>query len=59
MIINITLKIDEEVIQDILERFGKSKEEFRKILTKGLEEDISGIIEDNWELFDEVRFTVD
>lgn len=59
MLINIVLKINEEVIQDISERFGKSKEEFRQILTKNLEEDMSETIGDNWELFDEVSFTVD
>lgn len=46
MLINIVLKIDEEVVQDILKRFGKSKEEFRQILTKSLEEDINKTIED-------------
>lgn len=58
MLINIVLKINEEVVQDILKRFGKSKEEFIQILTKSLEEDINKTIGDNWKLFDEVRFIV-
>lgn len=59
MKINIVLKINEEVIKDVSERFGKSKEEFRQLLTKSLEEDMSETIGDNWELFDEVKFTID
>ncbi len=59
MLINIILKINEEVVQDILKRFDKSKEEFIQILTKSLEEDMRETIGDNWELFDEVQFTVD
>lgn len=59
MLINIVLRIDEELMLEGLERLGKSREEFRQTLLELLEEDMGETIEDNWELFSEVRFTVD
>ena len=57
--INIVLKINEEPLNEKLKSTGKTREDFKQALTKGLEEDMGEIIEDNWELFDEVKFTVD
>ena len=59
MLINIVLRIDEEQLQEGLERLGKSREEFRQRVIETLEEDMGGAIADNWELFDEVKYTVD
>jgi hypothetical protein len=59
MVVSIVLRIDEELMQEGLERLGKSREEFRQTLIELLEEDMGDTIEDNWELFSEVRFTVD
>ena len=59
MLINIVLRIDEELLQEGLERLEKSREEFRQDLIELLEEDMGETIEDNWEMLSEVRFTVD
>ena len=59
MLISIVLRIDEEQLQEGLERLGKSREEFRQRVIKNLEEDIGEAIADNWELFAEAKFTVD
>ena len=59
MLINIVLRIDEEELQEGLEQLGKSREEFRQCVIKNLEEDMGETISDSWELFDEVRYTVD
>ena len=59
MLINIVLRIDEEELQEGLEVLGKSREEFRQCVIKNLEEDMGEAIADNWELFDEINFSVD
>jgi hypothetical protein len=59
MLINIVLRIDEEQLQEGLEKIGGTRNEFRQTLIELLEEDMGDTIEDNWELFSEVRFTVD
>ena len=59
MLINIVLRIDEEQLQEGLKVLGKSRIEFRRKLTESLADNMGETIEDNWELFDEVRFTVD
>lgn len=59
MIINITLRIDEEQLQEGLKALGKTREELRQDLIELLEDDMGETISDNWELFDEVKFTVD
>lgn len=59
MIINIVLRIDEEQLQEGLKVLGRTRNEFKQALIKSLEEDMGETIEDNWELFDEVKFSVD
>jgi hypothetical protein len=59
MLINIVLRIDEELLQEGLERLGKSREEVRQRIIEKLEEDMGETIADNWELFAETKFTVD
>lgn len=59
MLINIVLRIDEEQLQEGLKVLGKSRIEFRRKLTESLADNMGETIEDNWELFDEIKFTVD
>lgn len=58
MLINIVLRIDEEQLQEGLKVLGKTREEFRQKVIKNLEENMGETIEDNWELFDEIKFAV-
>ena len=59
MLINIVLRIDEEQLQEGLETLGKSREEFKQKVIECFKENVGGAIEDNWELFNEVKFTID
>jgi hypothetical protein len=59
MVINIVLRIDEEQLQEGLKVLGKTREDFRQKTIECLTENVGETIEDNWELFSEVRFTVD
>ena len=59
MLISIVLRIDEEMMMEGLKSLGKSREEYRQKVIECFEEDLGGAIEDNWELFDEVKFSVD
>lgn len=59
MVIRIALNIDEKKLQEGLKALGKSRVEFKRKLTESLVDNMGETIEDNWELFDEVKFTVD
>lgn len=59
MLINIVLRIDEEQLQEGLKVLGKTRNEFKNKMILSLGENVGETIEDNWELFDEVRYTVD
>jgi hypothetical protein len=59
MVVSIVLRIDEEQLQEGLEKIGRTRNEFKNKMIQCLGEDVAGTIEDNWELFDEIRYTVD